>query len=406
MNTLKREERGSAVIAAILLTAVMMAIGLATATYVDGQQTQSGGERVRESAFNVAESALGAQLFQLSQAPWPSTPGSPLPAFCTPSSSATPTCPDAASLAASYTTSDYSTAPCPGGVASAPMWKTWAHDDSDGAGGSQRFYSATLPSGALQPTWDSNANGRMWVKATGTARCKQRTLVTAVQRGTKLLNFPQNAVTANWFTVTNNGRKVIIDTQGGASQPHNVVARCKAPAPSPCMKFDPSKGQVSPNTTQVDSSAADTSLPLGDLAAFKAWAQSLGTYYPAGTCPPSLTGAAVYVEDFTGCSGGDANSAAVPGHLYIARGTLSLGGNTRIYGLVYMGNLQGSSGAVVSLSGNARITGAVAIDGLGGLSAGSSKANVVFDDRVFDDFKGIATVGQAPNSWRELQPGA
>ena len=92
----------------------------------------------------------------------------------------------------------------------------------------------------------------------------------------------------------------------------------------------------------------------------------------------------------------------MPGSLYIARGTLSLGGNARFYGLVYMGNLQSSSDVVVSLGGNASIIGAVVIDGLGGLSAGSSKANVVFDDRVFDSFKGAGAVGSAPNTFREL----
>ncbi len=71
-----------------------------------------------------------------------------------------------------------------------------------------------------------------------------------------------------------------------------------------------------------------------------------------------------------------------------------------------MGNKQGSSGAVVSLSGNARITGAVAVDGLGGVEVGSSKENITFDPNVFDDFKGIANVGMAPNTWRELKPGS
>jgi len=402
-------------VAAILLTATMMAIGLATASYVDGQQAQSGDERVRESAFNVAEAALGAQVFQLSRAAWP-TAANPLPTACSPSTSGTLTCPDAASLAESYKTLDYdyrSAPQCPRGGTPAPVWTTTVHDDSDGTPtGSQQHYNANKPDSTPQPKYDSNSNDKMWVKATGTARCKQRTIVTLVQReeSAESLNFPSNVVTANWFEVTNNGNKVIIDTQGGAAQPHNVVVRCKPPrTPQDCQKFDPDKGQVSPNTTRVD--ATDPPLPglqPAELAAFKARAQSLGTYYPAGTCPPSLTGLAVYVEDFTGCSGESANSATVPGHLYIARGTLSLGGNAGFYGLVYMGNLQGSSGIVVSLGGNAQITGAVAIDGLGGLSAGSSKANVVFDNAAFDDFKGTATAtaGQAPNTWRELKPGS
>jgi len=407
VSALRYQERGSSLVAAMLLIAVMMSIGLATASYVDGQQAQSGDERVRESAFNVAESALGAQVFQLSRAAWP-TVASPLPAACTPSTSGTLTCPDAASLAESYKTLDYDyrAAPqCPRGGTAAPVWTTTVHDDSDGTPtGRQQNYNANKPDGTSQPKYDSNANNKMWVKATGTARCKQRTIVTAVEQGTRLLSFPKNVVTANWVATSNSGRKVIIDTQGNSAQTANVVARCTGSAPSPCLDFR--TGQISPSQPITDPTTPATALPVGDLAGFKARAQANSTYYPAGTCPPSLTGAAVYVEDFTGCSAGDANSAAVPGALYIARGTLSLGGNTRVYGLVYMGNLQGSTGAVVSLGGNARIEGAVAIDGAGGLVVGSSKKNLVFDSRVFDSFQGVGAVTITPNTWRELKPGS
>lgn len=405
MRAFGHEERGSALIAAIVLIGVMMSIGLATASYVDGQQRQSGDERVRESAFNIGESALGAQVFQLSRAAWP-TAATPLPAACTsvPDTSATATCPSAASLAESYKTPDYSSAPCPAGGTSAPAWTTTVHDDV----GAEEYYNANKPDGTAQPKYDSNANGRLWVKATGTARCKKRTLVTAVQQGTRSLTFPKNAVTANWVATSNNGRKVIIDTKGQGGQLADVVLRCVGFTEAQCRsKYQP--GQISPAVPKVDPSTPPTASPVGDLTAFKALASKLSTYYPAGTCPSSLAGTAVYIEDFTGCNtSGDANSPATPGHLYIAKGTLSLGGNTRFYGLVYMGNLPapGSSGAVVTLSGNASIQGAVAIDGLGGLVVGSSKRNLVYDGSVFDNYEGISTVGLAPNSWRELKPGS
>lgn len=407
MKALARREEGSALIAAIVLIGVMMTIGLATASFVDGQQRQSGADRTRESAFNVAESALGAQVFQLSQAAWPATSAAALPASCTPATTATTSCPDAASLGESYKTPDYSTAACPGGAASPPPWTTYVHDDSDGAAGSQEYYSATMPNGADQPRWDSNGNGRMWAKATGTARCKVRTVVTAIQQGAKSLNFPRNAVTANWIATSNSGRKVIINSRGsGGAQSADVVARCTAPAPSPCVTYTPP--QISPAVPKVDSTSPSTALSADDLAVFKLRAQSLKTYYPAGSCPPSLTGVAVYVEDFTGCStSANANRPPLPpGHLYIARGTLSLASSTKFYGLVYMGNLQSSSGAVVTVTANGQIVGAIAIDGLGGLVVGASKQNSVFDGRAFDDFKGLATVGQAPNSFRELPPGS
>lgn len=383
-------------ITAILLTVAMLGLGMGSFAYVDGQQRQSGDERVRESAFNVGEAALDAQVFQLSHQQWPSTPGAALPASCTPSSSATPICPNAASLSAAYTGADYSTAACPGGGAAGPSWTTYVHDDSAGA---EQNYNAKTSTGANQPTWDSNGNGKLWLKATGTARCKQRTMVTAVQRGTKTLSFPRNAVAANWVSTSNNGNKVIIDTQGGSDQSADVVARCTGSAPTPCLNYR--TGQISPSVPKTDAGAPAIASPIGDMDAFKALAQRENTYFPSG-CPGSLTGAHVYVEDFTGCNAGDANSSASPGVMYIARGTLSLGGNTKIYGLVYMGNKQLSSGAVVTLSGNARIVGAVAIDGGGGLIVGSSYTNLTFDGRVFEKFTGLGGLGVAPNTFREL----
>jgi len=396
MRARLRDEGGSTVIVAVILIGVMMGIGLATTSFVDGEQAQSGRERVRESAFNVAESALDAQVFQLSQA-WPATNGV-YPASCTPTSASTLPCPDAGSLQASATTADYNTSACPTGSA-APVWTTSVRDDGGGAGD---YYNAQIVN--AQPTYDANGNGRMWVRSSGSARCIQRTVITAVTRGERVLNFPRNAVTANWFETTNSGNKVIIDTKGNSPQPAGVVVRCAAPKTSPsCKSYARPVQVVGPVEESPDSPA--TAMSPEDLAAFKSRAMSLGTYYPAGTCPPSLTGAAVYVEDFTGCSAGSGNSAAVPGVLYIARGTLSLGGNSVFYGIVYMGNLQNSSGVVVSLGGTARIIGAVVIDGLGGLSAGSSKANVVYDSRVFDLLKGAGAVGLAPNTFRELPRG-
>ena len=53
-----RSETGSAVIAAILITAVMLGLGLGTFTLVEGQQRASAQERVRESRYNLAEAAL------------------------------------------------------------------------------------------------------------------------------------------------------------------------------------------------------------------------------------------------------------------------------------------------------------------------------------------------------------
>lgn len=401
------QEGGSTLVIAIIVISLMMGLGLATASYVDGEQSQSGRERIRESAFNIAESALDAQVLRLSQT-WPEATGvSAYPVSCTPAAAASVLCPDTGSLEESAKTADYSSSACPTGSA-APLWTTSVHDDGLPPAD---YYDAQVVN--AQPTYDANGNGRLWVRASGTARCVQRTMITMVNQETTSLRFPRNVITANWFKTENQGKKTLVDTQGSSSQPAGLVARCAGfAAPysprSPCMNFDPAKGQVTPNTATAEPSPTPPPPAVSqlDLAAFKSRAMALNTYYPAGACPPSLTGAAVYVEG--PCDlGSAANSEAAPGALYIARGTFSLGGNSVFYGLLYMGNLPapGSSGAVVTVGGTALIKGAVAIDGPGGLVAGSSKANVIFDDRVFDIFQGNRTVARTPSTFRELPSG-
>jgi hypothetical protein len=91
--------------------------------------------------------------------------------------------------------------------------------------------------------------------------------------------------------------------------------------------------------------------------------------------------------------------------LVIARGTVQFGGNSVFYGIVYAANLSDISGTVVSTSGTALIQGAVAVDGPGGVVAGASKANIVFDDRAFPLIKGYSGAGFVQNSWRTLPRG-
>ena len=101
-------------------------------------------------------------------------------------------------------------------------------------------------------------------------------------------------------------------------------------------------------------------------------------------------------------SGGSVNSAVNPGVLVIENGTLSLGGNANFYGLVYMVNQQGSSGAVVSISGNASIQGIVAVDGNGGVLAGSSKTNLIYDSRAASLLRGDSGATLEKSSFRVL----
>jgi len=66
--------------------------------------------------------------------------------------------------------------------------------------------------------------------------------------------FPKNVLTAGYFTTTNNGKKVIVNTAGNpAGTPGTLAVRCNVSGqtyPNSCLNYDPTRGQVSPDTKQ------------------------------------------------------------------------------------------------------------------------------------------------------------
>jgi hypothetical protein len=67
-----------------------------------------------------------------------------------------------------------------------------------------------------------------------------------------------------------------------------------------------------------------------------------------------------------------------------------------------MVNQQGSSGTVVSTGGNASIQGIVAVDGDGGVVAGSSKTNLIYDSRAASLVRGDSGATLDKSSFRVL----
>lgn len=411
-----RQEDGSALVTALLLMMVMLAIGMATLALTDGQQDQARGQRERESSFGLADAALNAQVFQLSRT-WPTTTAKQYPAGCSPSSGALLPCPDAAGLAGSFTGADYSAAACPAGTPSTP-WVTTVRDNGGSAG---QYYSRSVVD--AQPTYDASGpagkpDGAMWVRAEGVARCRVRTVVVLVKLGVRSAPFPRKALSANWLQTTNQGHKVIVATDGSyaqppiasppaTDQPGAVDLRCTGVAAGACAP-DSTKGQIAPGVANVGTTGTTPARAVSSslLSAFKARAEQLGTYYPAGSGCPSLTGQLVYVQDLTGCSYKDIyNTDAQPGFLVVERGILSLAGNATFYGVVYAANATNITTEVVDIQGTAAIQGAVIVDGPGGVRAGSSKSNLVYDPRAFDLIKTFSGASAVGNTYRELPAG-
>lgn len=383
-----RSERGSALVVAMLIMAAMLVMGLAALSLSDGQANVTGSERSAESTFNLVDAVLKSQIYLVSQS-WPGSATTAYPASCNQASGGA-LCPDPSTIAAQFTTPDYAA-----GIA----WSTQVQDD----GGSVQSYYTTAGA-AGQPAYDANGDGKVWIRAQATVAGRTRVLVAQAKANVAPQPFPRNVVTAGYFGTNNQGRKVIVDTKGGAAKPGSLAVRCNAPAPSSCLNYSPGKGQISPDTTQISYSGGNA-LSASQLDALRAIAKSNGTYYSSG-CPASIAGALVFVESGN-CSyggGGGANTAANPGMLVIATGTLTLGGNFTYHGLVYAANLQQSTGYVVSLTGTSQIAGAVAIDGGGGVSAGASGANIVFDPNVFNGVQGYSSAGAVQGTWREIAP--
>ena len=72
IRRMREDERGAALVVALLSAAVMLALGIGLLSIVDTQASQSGTERTRDRAFNLAESVLNSQAFVLGRN-WPAT---------------------------------------------------------------------------------------------------------------------------------------------------------------------------------------------------------------------------------------------------------------------------------------------------------------------------------------------
>ena len=405
MISMLRREDGTALVTAVLLTGVMAMLGLAVHAAADTQSRQSGQERVRESALGVTEAALNAQVFQLARNFPHST--TPYPASCAPGSPAGVACPDPSNFQG-YQGDDYA-ATCNG--TTVVRYTTTVRDNELLADGSPNpYYSAAVID--AKPSYDANKDGVVWVRSDGRAGCRTRSVVTQVRAGAEAIAFPRNVITANSFSTTNNGRKVIVDTRGNAGEAADVSLRCTGytgtdPHANGCATYEEDKGQVEPDTLRAPAASPSPLIDGAELESIRALARSKGTYFGVGACPTSLTGEVVYVETLAStCNVSRAgNSAANPGFLVVGNGTFDIGGNLEFYGTIYMRNEQNSSGPVVSLGGTSAIFGSVAIDGRGSVAAGSSKANVIYDSRSASLVKGLGSAAAVPNTWRELPVG-
>ena len=388
------DARGSALIPALLITAILLGFGMASLSLVDGEQRDSRRERERESSFQLAEGVLNAEIYRLSTR-WPGKESAPYPSECT-ATSTHADCPGGTTLQANFSSPDY-TRPT--------SWKVQVRDNADGA--QKNFYSESLINGSTTYN-DANGDNFLWVRAEADVAGRKRVLVALVEAENVTLNFPNATLVAGKFEVSNNGNKVMIDTNGVNNEwtPGDIIVRCALADPN-CAKWNQGKGQIEPATIRSNPDQPKAVSPEA-LDQLRARAKAEGNYYTG--CAPSLQGVngpggMVFMENAEGChfNGNQVyNSPTKPGYVVIANGTPTLNGNAEFYGVIYHANESESNAMLINMKGNISIFGSIVIDGAGGLSAGSSKVNLVYNPNAFAGLQAFGTAGLVQNTFREV----
>ncbi len=402
VNPSARED-GWVLLTSIATMSLMVTLSLTLLGIVDTQTGQSRQQRVRETAFNLAEAGLNAQIFSLSR-DWPGIGAvlTPYPT-CTSGGAASSRCPSAAQIAALIPTPD----------ADGATWQTVVRDNS--SAGTARFYSDSTT--MTQPAYDSNGDGELWVRSTATAKGKTRTIVALVRAEQQEEDIPHAAIITGRLEISNMGNKYIIDASVGGGTPTAVV-RCTPVLleTTACLGHPVGAGsiasvsgllsflgkQLSPNVVTTNYTGG-SAMTVEARARLKATAVANGTYYTG--CPTTLTGAVVYIEAGTCTYNSNTvfNSAAAPGMVLMASGSLYIGGTHIFHGIIYHANELGSTGVVMQVQGNATVIGGVLVDGNAATIAGSSKLNIQLAPDAFRAVRSYGSAGVIQNTWREIR---
>jgi hypothetical protein len=396
-------EEGWAMVVAVMVTALMVSLGLATAVVIDSQTQGSARERLDESDFNLAQGALDSQMAILT-AKWPGGSGAAYPSSCS-AASVSAQCPDPTMLRLSYNSVDYG---------SAPSWTVQVRDNTTGD-----FYSDSGTASA--PHFDGNGDGKVWVRSTATVKNKIRGVVGLVQVDKTTEQLPHSTLVAGSLSISNKGNKALICTElpdnlnannctSSSSQIGPIQVRCTTYTSS-CLDIRTpidNSPQISPYNVQLGY-ATQQSLSPDALNRLRARAQADGTYY-SGSCPPSMqgpqAGMVVFVDSAGNCpytANSTYNSVTAPGVFILNNTTLDLRGNSTFFGVIYAANPPASV-TTVNLGGNTSVIGGINVDGNGTLVAGSSHVNLVFDDFAFSKVTSYGTARLVQNKWREFVP--
>jgi hypothetical protein len=405
LRTASASDRGSALVTAIVLMTIMLGSTLALMAYMDTETDQTRVNRTRETAFNFAEAALNAEVYQLARR-WPGADNADDLGFkgtCS-SSQTGEYCPPDAQLRGLF--------PTPHAETGAATWKVDVRDNVGDTEESRQFYSDATALNA--PAYDANQDDRMWVRAEAVARGRKRVMVALVRAEEQAEEIVHAALISGSLELQNKGNKVTIDNSLGG----DLRVRCTWNGPTqPCVGYedgepaDKLSKQISPfpGANNMDGYTGPTVLSAESIARLKATAESYGTYFTG--CPSTLTGKVVYLVNGCKFTGNNTyNSPAEPGMLIVEQGTLEFAGTMQFYGVIVHLNTAGVADTLVDLGGNACVEGGVLVEGQGQTKVGSSgggcdDGNIKFNPDMYGAVKSLATAGIIQNTWRELTPG-
>jgi Tfp pilus assembly protein PilX len=417
------EESGSALIAGILILLVITMLGFVAIQYADVQTHQTGRERAGEEAFNFAESTLDAEVSLLGTT-WPSTLSTAYP-VCNQASTASTTCPQGA------LSSGYNTTYAGSGFGS-PTWSVQVVDDDVTGVADANYYNDSILTSSQLAHYDFNGDNKVWVRASATIQGVTRTVVALVVRQPYTVWLPQNVLTSGGVQTSNNGNKIIIEAKDSSSGLTGTVdLRCGSSTTTPsygsyCAGWDSKHGQLDPpNSYQAaytDPITPNQTVTDGTLEALRQSAQSSGTYYPAGQCPPLDTPGVLFIENancsYSGGGSGSTpwNSDAAPGAIVVANGTLTLDG-LNFYGVIYMANGQGTAPAsgqpcstsqqntVLTVQGGGGLHGGAFIDKCGTTTVGDMGYDITYDTKAFGGLHTYAVPTVALSTFRVIGGG-
>ena len=179
-----RDERGSVIVTAMLVMLIMIPIGLALLSIVDTQARDSGSERDRDRAFNLADSALQSTAFILGRSGWPAS-GATAPSNTATSSAQV--CAGAsfgATLGAATNTGSTTARLQPNLNAtyddSAYAGATWQINvcDNDPSGAGPLIWKDALLSNM---NYDANGDEQVWVRSESNVKGRRRVLAALVR---------------------------------------------------------------------------------------------------------------------------------------------------------------------------------------------------------------------------------